>query len=256
MKNYIYTFQGKIYPERVNFTLKGIPEIKFSHEDFGIEGMAKIEILNCSVKVEFATSKKINERSEPNINTLKNIIDDLTRTFVDIYCFINSYSYELDFEKVVCADLKLNHMFSVRGEYNITGKNEEFIEIYNIISSGKYPFLYYVLADFRRSIKYPGMTASFCYRAIETLRQSYFGVYNANKVTKDYKKEKIGLSWDNLNKNLGFSENDHKDLTKWAERNRHGEYPAITYKIREKFMNHTREIINRFIKLIIHNTGL
>lgn len=245
-----YIFKGKIYPERVHFSLKGLPEVELSHSDFSIKGKFTIEIVDCLIEVHFSTSEAITENSGININTLKNIIEDSTRSFVDMYCFLHSYSYDLDFETVTCEELKLNHVFSIQGEYNIQDdNNKNYIKLLNVNLSGMYPFLYYVFADFRRAIKYPGMTASFCYRAIETLRQSHFGIYNSNKGTQNYKKEIEKQSWENLNRGLGFTESDHSDLIEWAKRNRHGDYPAITYSQREKFMNHTREIINRFIDL-------
>jgi len=248
---YTYDFKGIIYPKRVHFTLKGLPEIEFSHPDFQLGGKCVIEIIDCIADIKFSSSDIFTENSIPNINTLKNIIEDLARSFIDMYCYLHSYSYDLDLETITCLDLNLNYTFLVQGEFNIKDdNNEKYTNLLNVSLSGKYPFLYYIFADFRRSIKYPGMTASFCYRAIETIRQSYFGIYNANKSSTDYKKEKENQSWDNLNKALGFTEADHSDLNELAKRNRHGDYPAVTYQQRESFMSHTRKIINKFIELI------
>lgn len=241
-----YIFTGIIYPKRVNFTLKGLPEIEFKHSDFPIEGKLKFNINNCQVRIKFTTTSVINITTDPNINTLKNIIEDLVRSFIDIYCFTYSYSYDLDIRKVVCGKLKINHTFSVQGEYNIKGNGNDFIKLCNIFLTGKHPFLSYVFSDFRRAIKYPAMTAGFCFRAIETLRQGYFEDSN---ITDDDKRRKAG--WEKLNLDMRFKKEDHRLITEKGVLNRHGMYPAITYKEREEIMNHTRKIIERFLNLNI-----
>ena len=248
---YDYILNGRVYPDRVHFTLMGLPDIEFSHSDFLIKGKFKIEIVDCIITIHFNTSEIISEKSEPNLNTLKNILEDLSRSFVDLYCFLHSYSYDLDLETITCEELKLNYTFPVQGEYDLQDdNNENYTKLVSVSLSGAYPFFNNVFADFRRSIKYPGMTAGFCFRAIETIRQSYFGIFNANSNCKSYKKEREKRSWDNFNRTLGSTQNDHISLVEWSKRNRHGDYPVITYEQRVVFMNHTREIINRFVDLV------
>jgi hypothetical protein len=98
------------------------------------------------------------------------------------------------------------------------------------------------LADFRRAIKYPAMTASFCFRAIDTMRASYFEDLN----TQNGRKRRID-SWEKLRRELSIERNKIQKMEDFAVPNRHGTYPEIHYADREEIMNVTRTIINAMV---------
>lgn len=235
MIKYKYIFVGSIYPKRVNFNLIGLPIVELQHPDFNIEGSVTIKIVNSKLKVTLITEKEFSQKTEPNLETLKNVIEQFARAIVDTYCFVNSYSYDVDIEKVTCKQLSVDYTFGVVGEWNLKKTNEdsqkEFIRLLNLALSGKYPNLNYILSDFRLAIKYPSMTPGFCFRSLESIRKYFFN----NR-------------WSDLNSTLGFTETDHKFLTDLAQDVRHGTFPALEYKTREKCLAHLREVINKLVE--------
>lgn len=235
LRKYKYIFKGLIYPERVNFNLDGLPIIELRHPDFNIEGKTTIKIANSKLKITLITEAEFSQKTEPNLETLKNVIEQFTRAIIDTYCFVNSYSYDVDIESVTCKKLGTNYTFGVVGEWNYKSTEEEsqkeFIEILKLVLSGKYPNLNYILSDFKLAIKYPAMTPGFCFRALESIRKYFFN----NK-------------WSDLNAAFALTEADHKFLTDIAQDVRHGTFPALEYKTREKCLTHLRKIINKLVK--------
>ena len=75
------------------------------------------------------------------------------------------------------------------------------------------------------------MTPGFCFRSLESIRKYFFN-----------------NEWSNLNLALEFTDNDHKFLTDLAQDVRHGTFPALGYKTREKCLTHLRKIINKLVE--------
>lgn len=243
---YTYIFIGKIHPERVSFSVGLELPFILKHLNFGLDSETSLKFENSVITVRLQSNADHSKDKNCNLETLKNIVEENVRIAVDAYCFVKSYSYDLEITKVVCDDLKIDYTFGVQGEWNIQkdeqATNAEFTKILKLFDRPKRIFLKDVLADFRRSIKYPGMTASFCFRAIETIRKSYF---EDQTNTDDDKRLKDG--WQKLSGNFNLQKNDFAEIRKFALPNRHGEYPAITYQERERIMNFTRDIIDKLI---------
>lgn len=155
-----------------------------------MDGETLLEFKNSRFTVTLDTKINYSKSDTCNLETLKNFVEENVRLVVDIYCYVKSYSYEVEITKVKCTDLNIDYTFGVRGEWNINKDaretNEEFTKIIKLFNSPEKMFLKDVLADFRRSIKYPAMTASFCFRAIETIRKFYF---EDNKITDNNKRK-------------------------------------------------------------------
>jgi hypothetical protein len=111
----------------------------------------------------------------------------------------------------------------------------------NIVTN--FSFLKDIFADFRRAGKYPPMTASFCFRAIEIIRK--FG-FEDQTILNEIDREKAG--WKKTGELLGFKKSDSEEIRSFALPNRHGIYPTITYLQRERIMNFTRNVIDKFIE--------
>ena len=171
---YAYVFTGKIHPERVNFSI-GI-ELPFilKYLNFGLNSKTSLKFENSIITVKLQSSTAHGKDENCNLETLKNIVEENIRTIVDAFCFVKSYSYDLEITKVVCDELNIDYTFGIQGEWNIhkdeQTANTEFTKILKLFDRQERVFLKDVLADFRRSIKYPSMTAGFCFRAIETIR--------------------------------------------------------------------------------------
>jgi hypothetical protein len=231
---YSYILTGKIYPERVDFTVSSDIPLYLEHQEFNIKGNLTLQIKHSHINLRFDSEVVYSNSDTSPLETLKNILDQSIRTVVDAYCYVKSYAYDVEITDITCEQLGLKYQFGVQGEWNLNKDqqktNEEFSRILNLFSVPDNSSFSDVLADFRRSVKYPVMTASFCFRAIETIRRSVF---------QD--------SWEVLRSELSLSQKDFVEILKFAKPNRHGQYPRITYEERERIMNFTRMVIDRTI---------
>lgn len=247
---YKYVFSGVIHPERADFSIAQEISLKLQNPSFGIDVDPILEIKKSRFTITFDSSKDYWNNPSCNTETLKNYVEDAVRLVVDIFCFVKSYNYDVEISTLVCNDLKMNQTFGVQGEWNLIKDdqetNEEFTKILKLIDRAERVFMKDVFADFRKSIKYPSMTASHCFRAIETIRKFYF---ENSAITDKDKKKKDG--WEKMNTTLNYTEKDYSELKKFALPNRHGDYPLITYPERERIMNFTRTLIDDFVDLLV-----
>ncbi len=241
---YNYKFKGLVYPERVNFTLKGISNLEIEKPDFSISGSFEDFVIeNCKLSLSFKTGKEINQETNPNIETLKNFIETICRTFIDSYCFVNSYNYDLTIDSVICKELKFEYQFPIIGEFGLKKNSLCFEDVINtILSVRDITSISASLADFRRSIKYPDATASYCLRAMESLRRKYFDDVG---ITDDNVRDRTG--WEKMSKEIGVNpDSSYKKIQDFAKQNRHGVYLPISYEDRLEIMTFSRRVINAF----------
>lgn len=239
-----YIFCANIHPMRLTFNMETVHHFKIL--DNGIDGEGKITIKESKMHIEFTSEKDYSK----SLEMLKNIVDDSARMYIDSYCYIRSLSYDLDIVNVTCSELDINQTFENRGEFNINKTDKEAEEELNkiliLLKDTNFSFIRHSFADFRRSIKYPSMTALFCFKAIETVRKFYF-----EKSSIIDEKKRVIQGWEDLRRDLNFSRKDFNYIEKFAIPNRHGDYPHTTYQEREKIMNFTRQLIDRFIDFSI-----
>ncbi|MEK9159259.1 MAG: hypothetical protein AAB383_00865 [Patescibacteria group bacterium] len=246
---YNYTFTGLVHPERVSFSVSEDLPFQITHPGFKVNGISKLRFDKSKITLSFASEIDYSKNADCNLETLKNIFEENIRLVIDSYCYINSYSYDVEITKVVCKELHIDNTFGVRGEWNVNKTKDEctaeFTEILRLFDRPERMFLKDVFADFRRAIKYPSMTAGFCFRAVETIRKFYF---EDQSISNDDKRRERG--WKELGETLGFKEADFKEIKDFALPNRHGEHRQISYEQRERIMNFTRSIINKLIQII------
>jgi hypothetical protein len=225
-----YFFKGKIYPDGLQISFNPTIVLKFNQIDFGIYGEVSIFYNNSDITIEYRTDRKYDSFNLGEIDTLANFIEDVVRVPVDAFCFSKSYAYDVyivEFRN----DLGFIRNFLPRGEYNLNVSDIDAGMLTNLILSKLYSgnnnsSLINILGDFRMSIKHPKMTASFCYRAIETIKQNFFK-----------------NDWFTMRNSLHLQQKDFSQILKFGKLNRHGDYPTITYKEREEIMNFTRSVI-------------
>lgn len=248
--SYKYTFIGEVHPKRANFEVNARIVVQIKRPEFGIDGMATLEFKDSEFIAEYLTSVNHTQDEKANLETLKNCIEESIRLIVDTYCYIKSYNYDVEINKVTCLELNIDKAFTIQGEWNINKDKEqtdnELTNWMMFLSMRRdLEFLKNVLSDFRRSIKYPAETAAFCFRAVETIRRFYF----EDMTIADEKKRRI-VGWKLLRKELDFNRKFFKEIEKFAVPNRHGNYPVITYPEREKIMNKTRQVIDGFMRYV------
>lgn len=245
---YKYIFTGVVHPKRVKFSVNAKFSLQIKQLEFGIDGMFSIEFKASDFVAEYTTATDHTKSKNANLETLRNYIEEAVRLIIDIYCYIKSYSYDVEIVKIECGELGIDYTFDVQGEKNINKDqkqtDEEFTNLMMFfVMRSDLDFLRNALADFRRSIKYPAMTAFFCFRAIETIRRFYF---EDMRIKDESRRREKG--WEELRATLSLNRKFFKDIEKFALPNRHGEYPVITYQEREIIMNKTRQAIDAFIK--------
>lgn len=248
-----YVFTATIYPERVNFTLSGLSSrykgLSISSPDWNVDGEFDIEIKDSKAIIVFKSKFDYSLKSEPNIETVKNIIEKLSRIFVDTFCFVHSYNYDLTIDTVECEETGLQHTFSVVGEFGFVGNGDNFTKYMDTILQKQPNAFADAFADFRRSIKYPDMTAMHCLRALESIRRVHFDDTN---IKGDNKRDKDG--WKRMAKELGIKNfSSYELIQKFATPNRHGVYPKITWEQREEAMTFTRSVIEKSLAWLKNN---
>jgi hypothetical protein len=244
-----YIFTAIIHPERVDFTVDSPMAFQLNHPDFNVVGVSAISIRSSHVIVFFKSAVDYTTDPKCNLETLKNFVEENVRLIVDAYCFVRSYSYDVEVSTLKCTQLGIDHTFEVLGEHNISKSDdqasEEWNELLTVFSNPSAGFMKDVLADFRRAIKYPAMTASFCFRAIETIRTF---LLEDPAVLDEGKRKKDG--WAKLRESFNLTEAHFSEIQKFALPNRHGVYPSITYVERERIMNFTRRIIEQTVRFV------
>lgn len=209
-----------------------------------------LRIVHSKICLGFSSTTEYRQADTSPIETLKNKIESQVRIVVDAYCYVHSYGYSVEITDLLCEATDLYYMFGVRGEWNISKTSSishtEFNKIIFLFSDPQSIKLTHVLADFNRAIKEPDATASYCFRAIEIIRQTWFE--DVNDGDKNTRRDN---GWKKMNAEFDKVKEDYQELEKFALPNRHGLYPLITYEEREKVMNFTRSIIDSLIKHLL-----
>lgn len=86
----VYTFFGKVLPERANVTISQIA-YRLIQPDTGIDGNLTVSIALSQVTVRFTASSEI-----ADLFTLRNYVHDAIRVELDILGFVNGCGYELE----------------------------------------------------------------------------------------------------------------------------------------------------------------
>ena len=248
-----YIITGQINPLNVNFSFAiqdELIKLVLDFPEFSVKELLNITFKNSKIYAEIETEKDYSSFKLCNLATLKNLIYIRVCTIIDRYCYVKSCNYEVEITNIQCPELDIDYIPDVRGEMNIVKGQEEtskeMTKLINLLCAHpELNFLNDVFIDFRLGIKYTYMTGSFCYRAIEIIRLSYF----ENEEIVDDKKRRID-GWEKLRNTLGLERNYFDDIKKSALPTRHGAFSSMKYTEREKIMNKTRFIIDRFVHLV------
>lgn len=247
---YKYNFYGKVHPERVGFDIT-VPDCGVTFLN-GVSGKLKFDCKKSNLILVFETETNIQESI--GITTLRNDLLQHAATWVDAYCYLRSFNYDIEITGVRCKELDLDTVFGVDFEKTdeldeaalLKKASTDLSELFElIVKNSDLVFLKDVFADFRRAIKYPHMTGGFLYRSVETIRSNYF---EDQSVEDDSKRIKGG--WETMNNALGFETADYSELLRFRRPNMHGVYPVITSDERLALAKQARKMINKFIVFV------
>lgn len=244
---YTYKFTGKLEPENLIKDFNLTATITLRQPDFGINGTLDINIERTNVEVLYTSQVDHSSSISGNLETLKNYVQEITGFVIDLYGYVHSIYLDVYILEVKCVELKIDYIFGIKGERNINKSGseaqEEFNKLFRIFTSINNFSLKDVFGDFHKAIKYPAMTAQFCFRAIEVIRSNYFE--DSNEIDPESRRNE---GWEKLRTELGYVREDFSEIEHFGIPNRHGVYPTITYAVRERAMNFTRELINKFVE--------
>ena len=231
----IYTFFGKIFPERANVNFFPITT-NFNIKDFGIEGTLKTYISVSQITAQFSTTKRVE-----NVQTLKNHVEDIVRLEVDILGYTLSCGYDVEITSMIDSLGHGDLIFGVNFEHDIEEfrkKHPSPNEILSLLSNKMDDYLRLCLSDLREAIRKPKDTGFFCYRGIESLSHHFSQKY---RISDDK------IKWEKMRHELEINESDLRYIKEFADPVRHGKVTLITDTDRRKILDKTWEIVDKYI---------
>jgi hypothetical protein len=240
--DYRYTFTGVLHPERAAVTISTVVQ-KLSYPDDGIVGTLTSNICVSQIISGFETPSLV-----PNVFTLKNIVSDAVRVEVDAAGFLYGHGYDVEIVHVVRPDSMDSLVFGVdipalKPDADMTAR---FNEVMRLFDDPRGAYLQRCFGDLREAIRSPRDTGFFCYRAIESLRQSFVVEAGA----KDDK-----ASWETLRSTLSVGRAEIDYIKGFADAPRHGAARGISDAERASIFRKTWLIVHSFIDFALAGYG-
>jgi hypothetical protein len=205
----VYTFFGKVLPERTNVTIFQIA-YRLVQPDTGIDGNLIVNIDLSQVTARFISSEEVID-----LLTLKNYVHDAIRVELDILGYMNGCGYELEITQVADSLGNPPIIFGVGiPVLENVSRSVDFEKVMNLFQDNRGNYLRLCLADLREAIREPRDVGFFIYRAIESLMQSF----RTDDSTEGKRK-----GWESLRSELSVAQDNTRKLEKVANSFRHGE---------------------------------
>lgn len=247
MPDYLYTFVGRVLPERTYVTINDGKSMEFSLEDqdWGLSCKVSISIAYAQVSAVVTSTTPI-----ADLETLKNTISDLVAIVVDAFAYLEGRGYGVEIISLIMPD-GTQRVFSIEILALQQDKGNRLLSLGDLIHKGMLnqpsdtseqafhrQSLRYALADLRQAILSPKDTSFLCYRAIDGIMQ---GFKESQGTGKDEDK-----AWGLLRSALQVDETPLIDLAKKASTHRHGYHLTITGYQRVFAMMFAWRIVDRF----------
>lgn len=236
-----YIFSGKVIPERAAVSITPV-KIRASVPEARLEFDAVISIAVSQVSVVVEADGEVND-----LPTLRNYVEWLVRIEVDAFGYLEGRGYDVEITSVTGSDGSPWLVFGVEEPALQQSKSERpvnFAELWKVLTSDERSApLQRALGDLRQAIRARHDTGFFCYRAVESIRQSFVKAEGRDN----------SPSWERLRKALRI---DQSWLTKLAELSRplrHGAYHFSSSQERELAMQHAWKVVDRFVEYARHN---
>lgn len=239
----IYTFEGRVLPERVSFSLQ--EELSgWGRTDAGAVPLTWKLSIRCS-QIRFTLDSR-----EPNTDvfTLRNGVQEAIRLVLDSYGYSKGWAFGL--EITTCTDPEgRHHVFGVNIpclEGPDVPRNLDFNEIVTVCSASQ-PFRL-ALADARSGMQDAGNSGFYCYRAIESLRHHFL-----REGERPY--EDRAVHWQRLNDALNIRRTWTDPISRFRHPRAHGEMAGITDADRQMVFMRTWAVLDRFGVLVRDRIG-
>jgi len=226
-----YVFIGRVMPERTYVTIS-IPPL-LGRE---VIGLGRLDIM---ISINLAQVSAVIKTTETvvNVPTLRNFVEQIVRTAVDAYGYIEGRGYDIEITSVITPDGGQS-VFGVEIDELQKSKSERPVSFEGLWSLlGKCGELRQALADLREAIRSPLSTAFFCFRAVECLRQFFYKVEDGDET---------GPSWERLRSALRVDRSWILPMETLARAQRHGDFPTMSGSKQVEIMTHAWKVVDRF----------
>ena len=248
---FTYTFSGRVHPERTYVTLGPIPRctIETRLADAVLVLDAHIVINNAQILVVANCHQKIED-----LETLRNVIESVVQGAVDAFGYTEGRGYDVEITSVITSTGEQWTVFGVEIAAIQASKGDRpvtFGELYTLLTTPDQSQdetvsfglmqLRIALGDLREAVRSPNLTAFFCYRAIETLRQCYL-----DPDKRDDEADRRD-SWQRMGNELRIDRSWIGQIQEASILERHGSHKAMSGEQRVGLMLHTWKVVDRFI---------
>ncbi len=226
-------FCGRILPETPAFSL----ELPF-HVIF--EGLSGIQI---AMEVSLADSQifALCLSNETHLPTLRNYVTDQVQLFIDVVGFTRGFRFDVDIRSAVVNGGKFTSFSTIYPALAATVKDRPINDLELLPLCKEDSALVLALGDLRNAMRSASDSGLFCYRAVESIMQSF-------KKPTDKDERKV---WQKMNDALkieySFTNSKIKDF---ADARRHGSGSFITGAQRDDCMVACATIIFRFAQFL------
>lgn len=232
---YVYTFFGKVFPERGPIN---IPQysLYLDASEARISGKVDITIVLSQIVAKFTSETQI-----VNPYTLRNYVEDAVRLGVDTINYIHGCGFDVEITAMITS--LSNHLLV----FGVSSGNIEeckkqrplgFQDILNLLDKPNSAYIRRCFNDLRQAHRSVGDAGFFCYRAIESIL-CYFMDIAQNADKKD--------AWEKLREQLQVEKSDIDYVKKFADPVRHGRGKYVTGEDYEEILKISRVVIDKFL---------
>lgn len=177
------------------------------------------------------------------VHTLKNYVESFVRMLIDGHGYLECRGYDLEIISVVEPEGQ-HAVFGVEVEALKSSRAAEspvnMTELWKLLISGpESAHLQRALGDLREAIRTPHDTGFFCYRAVESMRQSFVEPKDGGK-TKP--------SWERMSSALRIDQSYIMLLERFGKPQRHGETPYMSGDERIRALKSAWRVVDRYIE--------
>ena len=230
-----YIFNGRILPERVAANLQPPQKLRVLVPGTTTEFDVTLSIVASQVAVIVDSASTI------DIGTMKNQVERVVRLVVDALGYLEGCGYDAEITSVVLP-VGEHIVFGVESPSLLRSKSERPVgmsDLWRVLASDpRSSPLQRALADLRESIRTPHDTSFFCFRAVESLRQSF-----VDPADKD-----SNSSWQRLRDALHIDRSWLDPLTQFSKPIRHGAFHFVSSQEREVAMHLAWKVVDRFVE--------
>lgn len=231
-----YIFFGTIRPEHAvpsNLSFS-IPPLQFGAKDLAVSFEVTASICGSQIAIEVK-----NVDGNIDLLDLRNCVrEDVAMPTVDALNYLWGQGYDVDISSVV--ELGGRHIVFGVGIPELWEAQAErplpLDELWKLVFRPS-QHLRLALGNLREAVRMANDTGFFCYRAVESIRQSF-------KKEEDGKDKK--QSWKRLKEELLIDESWIKVLTPFSDEQRHGGIVPMSGEDRVSAMQHAWKVVDRF----------